>query len=94
MTFDLHEGHHHLKLASVVLLTKFGGHRALFNIFDPNVGILHINILHSKIIMTCICMTHFRASTVFLLQDGVTVRYFTGIQFNCMKAPFGVPGSL
>ena len=29
MTFDLHEVHHHLKLASAVLLTKFGGHSAL-----------------------------------------------------------------
>ena len=35
MTFDLNEGHHHVKLASVVLLTKFGSHRALFNVFDP-----------------------------------------------------------
>ena len=35
MTFDLSEGHHHLKLASLVPLTKFGSHRALFNIFDP-----------------------------------------------------------
>ena len=35
MTFDLSEGHHHDKLASVVLLTKFSSHRALFNVFDP-----------------------------------------------------------
>ena len=35
MTFDLNEGHHHLKLASAVLLIKFGSRRALFNIFDP-----------------------------------------------------------
>ena len=35
MTCDLHAGHHHHKLASVVLLTKFGSHRALFNVFDP-----------------------------------------------------------
>ena len=35
MTFDLNEGHHYVKLASVVLLTKFGSHRALFNVFDP-----------------------------------------------------------
>ena len=26
MTFDLHEGHHHHKLASEILLTKFGSH--------------------------------------------------------------------
>ena len=26
MTFDLHEGHHHHKLASGILLTKFGSH--------------------------------------------------------------------
>ena len=37
MTFDLHEGHHHLKLASVVLLIKFGSPRALFNILTPGV---------------------------------------------------------
>ena len=35
MTFDLKEGHHHVKLAPVVLLTKFGSHRVLFNVFDP-----------------------------------------------------------
>ena len=35
MTFDLNEGHHHVKLAPVVLLTKFGIPRALFNVFDP-----------------------------------------------------------
>ena len=28
LTFDLHEGHHHPKLASGVLLTKFGSHIA------------------------------------------------------------------
>ena len=32
MTFDLNEGHHHVKL---VLPTKFGIPRALFNVFDP-----------------------------------------------------------
>ena len=35
MTFDLNEGHHDVKLTSVALLTKFGSHRALFNVFDP-----------------------------------------------------------
>ena len=35
MTFDLHEGHH-VKLASVVLMTKFRSYRALFNIFAPS----------------------------------------------------------
>ena len=35
MTFDLNEGHHHVKLAPAVLLTKFGIPRALFNVFDP-----------------------------------------------------------
>ena len=35
MTFDLNEGHHHVKLAPAVLLTKFGSPRALFNVFDP-----------------------------------------------------------
>ena len=35
MTFDLSEGHHHVKLASLVLLTKFGSYRALFSVFDP-----------------------------------------------------------
>ena len=35
MTFDLNEGHHHVKLAPTVLLTKFGSPRALFNVFDP-----------------------------------------------------------
>ena len=35
MTFDLNEGHQHAKLAPAVLLTKFGSHRALFNVFDP-----------------------------------------------------------
>ena len=35
MTFDLNEGHHHVKLAPAVLLTKFGNPRALFNVFDP-----------------------------------------------------------
>ena len=35
MTFDLSEGHHHVKLAPAVLLTKFGSPRALFNVFDP-----------------------------------------------------------
>ena len=35
MTSDLHEGHHHIKLALVVFLTKFCSHRALFNILDP-----------------------------------------------------------
>ena len=35
MTFDLSEGHHHVKLAPAVLLTKFGIPRALFNVFDP-----------------------------------------------------------
>ena len=37
MTFDLNEGHNHLKLTSPVLLTKFGSYRALFNIFDSEV---------------------------------------------------------
>ena len=37
MTFDLNETHHHQKLASVVLLTKFGSHRALSNILAPAV---------------------------------------------------------
>ena len=32
VTFDLNEGHYHIKLASVVV-TKFGSHRAMFNIF-------------------------------------------------------------
>ena len=35
---DLHEGHHHplpCLFASATLLTKFGSHRELFNIFDP-----------------------------------------------------------
>ena len=32
---DLNEGHLHVKLASAVTLTKFGSHRALFNVFDP-----------------------------------------------------------
>ena len=36
MTFDLNEGHHHVKLAPAVLLTKFGSPRALFNVFDPS----------------------------------------------------------
>ena len=35
MTFDLNEGHHHVKLAPAVLLTKFGIPGALFNVFDP-----------------------------------------------------------
>ena len=35
MTFDLNEGHHNVKLASAVLLTKFGIPRALFK------GVLH-----------------------------------------------------
>ena len=35
MTFDLNEGHHHVKLPPAVLLTKFGSLRALFNVFDP-----------------------------------------------------------
>ena len=35
MTFDLNEGHHHVKLAPAVLLTKFGSPRASFNVFDP-----------------------------------------------------------
>ena len=35
MTFDLNEGHHHVKLAPAVILTKFGITRALFNVFDP-----------------------------------------------------------
>ena len=34
MTFDLHEGHHHHKLASGILLTKFGCHSTLFTTFD------------------------------------------------------------
>ena len=37
MSYDLYEGHHHhLKLVSVVLLTKFGSHKALFYNFDPS----------------------------------------------------------
>ena len=35
MTFDLNEGHHHVKLAPAVLLTKSGSPRAFFNVFDP-----------------------------------------------------------
>ena len=35
MTFDLNEGHHQVKLAPAVLLTRFGIPRALFNVFDP-----------------------------------------------------------
>ena len=31
----VNEGHHHVKLAPAVLLTKFGIPRALFNVFDP-----------------------------------------------------------
>ena len=30
LTFDLHEGHSHPKLASAALLTKFGSYRELF----------------------------------------------------------------
>ena len=32
--FDLYEGHHHSKLASAILLTKFGNHSAMFTTFD------------------------------------------------------------
>ena len=32
LTFDLHEGHHHPRLASGF---SFGSHKPLFNIFDP-----------------------------------------------------------
>ena len=35
MTFDLSEGHHHVKLAPAVLVTKFGSPRASFSVFDP-----------------------------------------------------------
>ena len=31
---DLHEGHHHFKLALAILLTKFGNHSAKFTTFD------------------------------------------------------------
>ena len=36
MTSDLHEDQYHLQLASAVLLTKIGSHKALINTFDPD----------------------------------------------------------
>ena len=47
LTFDLHEGHSHPKLASAALLTKFGSYRELFIImtFDLSVkGIIILNL--------------------------------------------------
>ena len=44
---DLYEEHHHLKLASVVLMTKFSSYRALFNTFDPS-GLADSSHVHNS----------------------------------------------
>ena len=62
LTFDHHEGHLNHKLASAVLLTKFGSHRAIFTIFDfcwplTSTKVINIISLHQKFLWPSLVAT-------------------------------------